>query len=505
LGENNITQSGNYTISIYTNDTNNNKIILTQNFSVTTNAPQIILAQPSESAVTIRKNRTIVFNITASDPANEILNYFWIIDGEENSTQQNYTLNTTNLNAGNYNLIARIENNNSNTTRYWNLTILNPNINISFNSSTNISTISWTRGNNNTNAINFSNYFVNTDNETITYVLVNSSNITMTTIGAKQEMASFIVPTLTYAGVEYVWINANDSESNATSNVFLLQVNEPAPEEEEDDEQSGGSGGGGGGGGSTGPLNYYSEIFQEAEGIISVRNKISANVAINSVEFLLNKKVTNAKIKIIQNKETNHPKEISELNKNVKLYASFTIEHANIEDNYIERALINFTVTKNWIKNNSANYQNIALYRYNNNKFTKLKTIYIEENAQHYSFQAESPGLSIFAIGEEQGETQNKFIETEERLKNESISLTITEETFKNNTIENESNTLGEKNMNYAQSMVFVKIGAAILSVIAILAVITIIDRIAKKNVQKAIAAEEKERKLAQEKKKAKK
>jgi uncharacterized protein YacL len=74
---------------------------------------------------------------------------------------------------------------------------------------------------------------------------------------------------------------------------------------------------------------------------------------------------------------------------------------ANISANDIANVTINFQVEKSWINLTSVDKKTIALYRYFNNSWSKLPTKIMKETSDIVSFQAISPGLSIFAIAGE--------------------------------------------------------------------------------------------------------
>jgi len=84
-----------------------------------------------------------------------------------------------------------------------------------------------------------------------------------------------------------------------------------------------------------------------------------------------------------------------------KVYHYIQIDKENITDADINKTLIKFKVEKSWISSNRINVSTIALNRYTN-KWEKLPTRKISEDATDVYFEAESPGLSVFAItGEE--------------------------------------------------------------------------------------------------------
>ena len=83
-----------------------------------------------------------------------------------------------------------------------------------------------------------------------------------------------------------------------------------------------------------------------------------------------------------------------------KVYHYIKIDKTNIKDEDIDKATIRFRVEKNWIQQNRINESTIALYRYTN-RWEKLPTRKVSEDATDVYFEAESSGLSIFAIAGE--------------------------------------------------------------------------------------------------------
>lgn len=84
---------------------------------------QIDSFYPANLTQIVRKNSTINFSQTSSDPGNNTLYYYWYIDGVLNTTDQNFTLDTTGVSSDYYNVTFRVTNNLTNATKTWNVTI----------------------------------------------------------------------------------------------------------------------------------------------------------------------------------------------------------------------------------------------------------------------------------------------------------------------------------------------------------------------------------------------
>lgn len=80
------------------------------------------------------------------------------------------------------------------------------------------------------------------------------------------------------------------------------------------------------------------------------------------------------------------------------VYSFLDIEKQNIEDDDIKSVKIKFEVEFSWVDDEEIDEDTIALYRYHDDKWTKLTTSELERDSDYIYFEAESPGLSIFAI-----------------------------------------------------------------------------------------------------------
>lgn len=83
-------------------------------------------------------------------------------------------------------------------------------------------------------------------------------------------------------------------------------------------------------------------------------------------------------------------------------YAYFNIQKINVTDANVNKVKIIFKVEKSWITNNNVNVSAITLNRYVNGTWVALTTTLVSSNGYYY-FEAESPGLSIFAVSSEKG------------------------------------------------------------------------------------------------------
>lgn len=88
----------------------------------------------------------------------------------------------------------------------------------------------------------------------------------------------------------------------------------------------------------------------------------------------------------------------------------------NVSDTSVNQTAIRFEVEKSWISTNDINKSTIKLYRHENNTWNKLQTSELSEDSTTITYEAISPGLSVFAIGAEAaGVTTEQPITTEQK------------------------------------------------------------------------------------------
>lgn len=113
-------------------------------------------------------------------------------------------------------------------------------------------------------------------------------------------------------------------------------------------------------------------------------------------ELQLSVKERLLKVKLTFEKLADRPSDVSSPAASVFRYIKVTTE--NIPDDKIDKAKIKFKVDKSWVTNNSIDVNTIALERYENGVWNKLVTKKVSEDATSYSFEADLPGFSVFAI-----------------------------------------------------------------------------------------------------------
>ena len=174
---------------------------------------------------------------------------------------------------------------------------------------------------------------------------------------------------------------------------------------------SSGGGGGGGGGGSAG--NKITKPSDETvPKQLSLTRQITLPASTNTfsqiqpntltkvngqdsiqLEFFANKQLTDVKINI--ESLAYKPQEVTVPSNYV--YNFIRIDHYNVAETDIKSAKISFKVEKSWLIQNDFSEGSVVLLRYEDT-WQKLKTNKVSEDADYIYFQAESPGLSVFAI-----------------------------------------------------------------------------------------------------------
>jgi len=204
-------------------------------------------------------------------------------------------------------------------------------------------------------------------------------------------------PTWVYgSGVDtannYVWANVSQFSDYAVGG-----------ELKEEDNNDDNGGGGGGGGGSSGE-DYYNIVLSETDRQSVFKNSsvsfifdMEGNI-VKHISFTALKSAGTiaAKVEILNNTSTlvsTPPPNKVFRNLNIWVGNAGWGTKRNIAD-----ATVVFTVDKSWITENNIDESSIALYRYSDNKWNKLVTRKIANDANSLQFEAETPGFSPFAV-----------------------------------------------------------------------------------------------------------
>jgi len=185
---------------------------------------------------------------------------------------------------------------------------------------------------------------------------------------------------------------------------------------------NGGSGGGGGGGGSGGgggtltsssagteKTHFYTAISSNDEIKINVNRDA---IAFTKTEFTVNKDLESVTITIRSVNEDIASNTIG------NAYQYIEIKTVGISDNDIRNVRIEFKVNNSWFIDNNFDAETAALNRYSDG-WKKLSTKKLRESSTKVSYEATSPGFSLFAITAEKSKQKIIEIKTTEKTVDE--------------------------------------------------------------------------------------
>jgi PGF-pre-PGF domain-containing protein len=154
--------------------------------------------------------------------------------------------------------------------------------------------------------------------------------------------------------------------------------------------------GGGGGGGATTNVTIIPSASPSSPAVVNIGTDQSNTLKVYQVTVRVTENVSNAQITV---KEASLPAgaslAISSDNGAIYKYLNIT---TTVPSSKIANVTIKFKVEKSWITANDINSSTIALERYVNGQWVKLTTTKLSEDSIYIYFEAQSPGLSIFAI-----------------------------------------------------------------------------------------------------------
>ncbi len=163
----------------------------------------------------------------------------------------------------------------------------------------------------------------------------------------------------------------------------------------------GGSVGGGGTGGKSTPTPTTAtaeKTWVTADAGAELSMTLSKeDIAIKRI--LISVKNTLAYFKILVKRYTAKPEKVNAFEGTAYQYLSINKENA--EDTDIASATVHFVIKDSWLKDNKVGHDAIALYRYNDNTWSKLATRYMGLVNNFHDYEAMTPGFSYFVIGTE--------------------------------------------------------------------------------------------------------
>lgn len=119
-------------------------------------------------------------------------------------------------------------------------------------------------------------------------------------------------------------------------------------------------------------------------------------IGISEISIASKNKLTSVGITINEMEEAESISSVSG-----KLYRYISVDKTNIQNTDISKVKIKFQVKKSWIDSNYIDVSKIALNQYENNQWNKLPTTKTNEDASYIYYEADSTGLSLFAISGE--------------------------------------------------------------------------------------------------------
>ncbi|MBI4983311.1 PGF-pre-PGF domain-containing protein [Candidatus Woesearchaeota archaeon] len=191
---------------------------------------------------------------------------------------------------------------------------------------------------------------------------------------------------------------ATDASSCGTTDnrLALLQSCTPAS-------TSSSSGGGGAGGAAAGvPTSVVGQFEQKTwtsinsgeTAIIPISN---GEIGITQVSFGVDKTVWGPWIKV--EKKDSLPTSIGKFSNKAYKYIDVT-KSPVLKDDLIKSGKIDFKVKKTWLSDNKLTKEQVAMFRYVENKWTELKTTVGNDDGTYVHYTAETPGFSYFVIGQ---------------------------------------------------------------------------------------------------------
>ncbi len=195
---------------------------------------------------------------------------------------------------------------------------------------------------------------------------------------------------------------------------------------------SGGSGGGGGGGSGGGVSKGVVDQFEKKVWTSINKGEMASiavkdgQIGVTGVEFTTSKATYGVTLQV---------EKVSTLPINVKAVDKKVYKYVKITESNVDKALdgvakVNFKVTKDWLKENGLQKENVIMYRYVGTQWVGLKTTVGEDDGTYQTYVAETPGFSYFAIGQGEAVVAPAVVKGEKKVesaKSEVKSEPVTE------------------------------------------------------------------------------
>lgn len=138
------------------------------------------------------------------------------------------------------------------------------------------------------------------------------------------------------------------------------------------------------------------------KGVPYLVSGFGSEMGITLINITMKNSVSNAML--VVNKLASKPSFVQAV-PNCTVYSYIEIIAANLAENDISSANIRFDVPKWWITANNIDKSRIRLYRYSNGSWQRLYTSLLSETNMTITYEATTPGFSIFAIAVERFST----------------------------------------------------------------------------------------------------
>ncbi len=163
------------------------------------------------------------------------------------------------------------------------------------------------------------------------------------------------------------------------------------------DSSSGGGAGGSGGGSSTSIASQlekktWTSILAGEKATVEVKN---GDMGVTSVSFVMDKTTYGVSLEV-KNVAT-LPTTVSAFGD--KVYKTLQISENNVEKGLSGTATVNFKVAKSWLSANNIDKNGVALFHFKDSKWVQLATTPGSDDATYVYYSAQTPGFSYFVIG----------------------------------------------------------------------------------------------------------
>ena len=122
-----------------------------------------------------------------------------------------------------------------------------------------------------------------------------------------------------------------------------------------------------------------------------------ADDSFSELNVTLRREMQNVHFRVVESLGTAQRSELSSFTGEV--YKLLDIEHDDIPSEDIQRIRLSFKVEKEWVENRNLEPGNVTLFRYDGFSWNGLVTRLERTDATYYYFNADSPGLSTYAVG----------------------------------------------------------------------------------------------------------